>query len=95
MVLVLKLNIYSKNILLVIAFLEGIGIKTNELVSTMNLYNINNLDIGYIITSEKIFCITRSLILGIIYFLSFDIKITLYILIIGIFLLSFVYENKR
>ena len=94
MVLVLKLNIYSKNILLVIAFLEGIGIKTSELVSTMNLYNGNNLDSGYIITSEKIFCITRSLILGIIYFLSFDIKITLYILLIGIFILSFMYDKK-
>jgi len=37
-ILLLKLNIDNKIILLIIAFFEGIGIKTNELISTMNLY---------------------------------------------------------
>ena len=83
-VLILKINIHNKNLLLLIAFLEGIGIKTNELVSTMNLYNIKDLNAGYIITSERIFCTTRALILSIIYFLSFDLKVSLYILLIGI-----------
>ena len=94
-VLLLKMNSYPKISLLIIAFLEGIGIKTNELVSTLNLYDNHNLDIGYIMTSEKFFCITRSLILSIIYFLSTDIKITLYILLGGILLLSFMYNEKN
>ena len=38
--LLLKLNITNKIILLIIAFFEGIGIKTNELISTRNLYKI-------------------------------------------------------
>lgn len=94
-VLILKLNIHNKNLLLLIAFLEGIGIKTNELVSTMNLYNSKELNAGYIITSEKIFCITRALILSIIYLLSFDLKISLYILLMGIFILSFQYKKNN
>ena len=93
-VLILKINIHNKNLLLLIAFLEGIGIKTNELVSTMNLYNIKDLNAGYIITSERIFCTTRALILSIIYFLSFDLKVSLYILLIGIFILSFQYKKN-
>ena len=93
-ILIFKLNINNKYLLLVIAFLEGIGIKTNELVSTMNLYSNNKLNEGYIITSERIFCITRALILSIIYFFPFDLKISLYILIIGIFILSFQYKKS-
>lgn len=92
-ILILKLNIYNKNLLLIIAFLEGIGIKANELVSTMNLYSTNKLSEGYIITSEKIFCVVRALILSIIYFLPLSLKTTLYILIIGIFILSFQYKK--
>lgn len=93
-VLILKLNIHNKNLLLLIAFFEGIGIKTNELVSTMNLYNVKELNTGYIITSERIFCLIRTIILTIIYFLPFDLKISLYILIIGIFILSFKYKKN-
>ncbi len=93
-ILILKLNIHNKNLLLFIAFFEGIGIKTNELVSTMNLYNVKELNAGYIITSERIFCVTRSLILSVIYFLSFDLKVSLYILLIGIFILSFQYKKN-
>lgn len=93
-ILILKLNISNRYLLLIIAFLEGIGIKTNELVSTMNLYSNNQLNEGYIITSEKIFCITRALILSITYFLPFNLKINLYLLIIGIFILSFQYKKN-
>ena len=94
-ILILKINIYYKTLLLIIAILEGIGIKTNELVSTMNLYNIHYLDEGYIINCERIFSITRALILSIIYFVSFDLKIILYILIVGIFILSFQYKKNN
>ncbi len=94
-VLIGKLNIYHQTLLLIIAFLEGIGIKTNELVSMMNLYESKQIDAGYIITSEKIFCLTRATILSIIYFLSFNIKISLYILMVGIFILGFMYSEKK
>ena len=92
-VLIFKLNVYNHVVLLFIAILEGIDIKINELVSTLNLYQNNNLNEGYIITSEKIFCITRALILSIIYFIPINIKISLYILAIGIFVLSFQYKK--
>ena len=92
-ILLLKLNAYNKTFLLIIAFLEGMGIKTNELVSTMNLYSTKKLTEGYIIISEKFFCITRSLILSIFYFLPLSLKIYLYILIIGVFMLSFTYKK--
>ena len=93
LILIIKLNTYNKNLLLIIAILEGIGIKTNELVSTMNLYNVKKIDEGYIIMSEKIFCVIRSFILSLIYFLPFSLKTNLYILIIGIFILSFQYKK--
>ena len=92
-VLILKINILNKNILLIIAFLEGIGIKMNELVSTINLYNYKDSDIGYLIASEKIFCIVRTIILVIIFLLPLDLKTILYILIGGIFILSFQYKK--
>lgn len=93
-ILILKLNTNNKNLLLLIAFFEGVGIKTNELVSTMNLYNNKQLNASYIITSERIFCMIRTLILSIIYFLPFDLKIILYLLLIGIFILSFQYKKN-
>ena len=64
----------NKSLLLLLAFFQGIGIKTNELVSNMNLYDQNKLTKGYIITAEKIFCLTRSLILSIFYFTNFSME---------------------
>lgn len=95
-VLLLKLNITNQTILLIIAFLEGIGVKTNELVSTMNLYNINKhkSQTGYLIISEIIFCLTRTIFLCIIYLSKLDLTNTMYILLIGIFILSFQYREK-
>lgn len=93
--LLLKLNITNKTLLLIIAFLEGIGIKTNELVSTMNLYNTNNSKEGYIIISEIIFCLTRTIILSIIYLFNLDLTSTMYILLVGIFILSFQYHEIK
>lgn len=91
--LLLKLNIDNKTILLIIAFLEGIGVKTNELISTMNLYRNKSSKTGYIIVSEIIFCLVRGLILSIIYIFKLDLKLSLYLLLIGIFLLSFAYKK--
>lgn len=93
-ILLLKLNINNKILLLIIAFLEGIGIKTNELVSTINLYNTKELNHNYIINSEIIFCLTRTIILSIIYFTTNNLKLILHILTIGIFILSFQYKKN-
>ncbi len=92
-ILILKLNINNDRLLLIIALFEGVGIKINELASTINLYDCKIPSIEYIITSEKIFCLTRVIILGILYFLPITIKTMLYILIIGIFILSFQYKK--
>ena len=92
-ILLLKLNINNKTILLIIAFLEGIGLKTNELISTMNLYHRKTSKLGYLIISEKIFCLIRGLILSFIFILKLKLKISLYLLLIGIFILSFCYKK--
>ena len=94
-IILIKLNVTNKSLLLLLAFFQGIGIKTNELVSNMNLYDQNKLTKGYIITAEKIFCLTRSLILSIFYFTNFSLRIDLYLLTIGIFLLSSTFHKKR
>jgi len=92
-ILLLKINIDNKIILLIIAFLEGIGVKTNELISTMNLYRNKSAKTGYLIISEIIFCLVRGLILSIIYIFNLDLKLSLYLLLMGVFLLSFQYKK--
>jgi len=76
--------------------LEGIGIKTNELISTLNLYNYqeNRSFTGYLIISEVIFCVIRVLILGWMYISNISLKKMMYLLLIGIFILSFMYQKR-
>ena len=93
-ILILKLNIENKYLLFIIAIFEGLGIKINELISTINLYDNHKLNEGYIIKSEQIFCFIRSLILSIIYFLNLNLLTNLYLLLIGIFFLSFMYQKQ-
>ena len=93
-ILILKLNIISPNLLLVIAFFEGIGVKSNELVSTINLYHTNTPNEEYIILCEKIICLIRTVILSVIYLLPLSLKSILYLLIGGIFILSFTYKKN-
>ena len=91
LVLLLKLNITNKYILLVVALLEGLGIKSFELTSNKNIYNIENSNInGYLITCELIFCFLRSLICLIFYLFIDNVKVMLYISLVPIFLISFV-----
>ena len=92
-ILLLKLNIHNQTILLLVAILEGIGIKTNEVISTMNLYQNKENSIGYLIVSEIIFCLVRTLVLLIIFILKLTLKQMMYILLIGIFILSFAYKK--
>ena len=97
--LLLKLNITNKTILLIIAFFEGIGIKTNELISTMNLYQEKKIRVsdkeGYLIISEIIFCSTRAIILLIFYLFNINLVLMMYILLIGVFILSFQYSPSE
>jgi len=95
-ILILKINTSNQILLIILAIFEGIGIKTNELVSTINLYKnkSNSINTGYIILCEKIFCLLRTIILCIIYLLSINLKYSLYILILGIFILSFQYKEE-
>lgn len=94
-ILLLKLNLKNKTILLIIAFFEGIGIKTNELIGTLNMYQNKKDKIGYLIITENIFCLIRCLILSIIYILNIKLKISLYLMLIGIFFLSFTYKRAN
>lgn len=93
-ILFLKLTIQNKTILLIIAIFEGIGIKTNEIISTMNLYQNKTNPIGYLIISEIFFCLVRGLILSTIYIININLKTSLYLLLGGIFFLSFTYKIK-
>ena len=70
------------------------GIKINELISTMNLYsNIKESEKErYLITSEQIFCLTRAIIFSTIYLCNIELTITMYLLLIGVFFLSFQYH---
>lgn len=91
LVLLLKLNITNKYILLIVALLEGLGIKSFELTSNKNIYNIENNNInGYLITCELIFCFLRSIICLIFYLFIDSVKAMLYISLVPIFLISFV-----
>lgn len=91
LLLLIKLNITNKYLILVIAFFEGLGIKMFEVVSSENIYNINkdtNIK-GYLIIFEIIFCIVRSIMCLIGYFIN-NIKIILYLSIVLIFISGFV-----
>ena len=62
-----------------------------EIISAENMYNVKkdtNIK-GYIITTEIIFCLVRTIIFFIGYLIN-DIKIMLYISIILIFLTGFI-----
>jgi hypothetical protein len=95
LVLLLKLNINNKYILYIIAFLEGLCLRVFEYFSTLNLYdNKDNNIYGYLIVSEIIFCISKSLIILIFYLFLNDLYWILMICIIGIFLCSFCFPIK-
>lgn len=93
-ILLLKINIKNKILLLIIALFEGIGIKTNELISTYTLYN-NDLSLGYLLLSEIIFLLTKSGMLFLVILLNIKLSIFMYILLFGIFLLSFAYKKDN
>ena len=93
--LLLKLNVTNKYLVLLIGLFEGLGIKMFEVVSVENIYNIKkdtNVK-GYIITTEIIFCLVRSIFCFVGYLIN-DIKIILYISIILIFFVGFINRSS-
>lgn len=95
LILLLKLNITNKYLILLVGFFEGLGIKMFEIVSAENIYNIKkstNIK-GYLILVEIIFCLTRSLLCLIGYFIN-DIRIILYLSIGLIFIISFIKRKE-
>lgn len=89
--LLLKLNVTNKYLVLLIGLFEGLGVKMFEVVSAENIYNIDkNINVkGYIIITEIIFCLVRSILCFIGYLIN-DIKIILYGSIVLIFLTGFI-----
>lgn len=95
LVLLFKINIVNKNILLILAIFEGICLKTNEFISTSNLYDCKKNKLGYLIKSEIIFCLVRTIIFSIMYLFNISLINMLYILLEGIFILSFCYKKRE
>lgn len=91
LILILKINVYGKYVMLFIVFIEGLLIKMYDIVSTENIYDIddNSSVRGYLIESEIIFCLVRGIICFIFIFIN-DIIVMLYILIAFIFMSGFV-----
>ncbi|MBQ8192877.1 MAG: hypothetical protein IJZ46_02265 [Bacilli bacterium] len=89
--LLLKLNVTNKYLVLLIGLFEGLGVKMFEVVSAENIYNIKKEENikGYLIITEIIFCLIRSIFCFIGYLVN-DIKIILYATIIIIFLVGFI-----
>lgn len=94
-VLILKINIFGSIYILIIAFLEGLFSRMYEVVSSENLYDkqIDNTS-SYLIVVELIFCITNSVLYLIFYLFNIDVKVILYICIVGIFISGFVRYKK-
>lgn len=93
LILLLKINMSNSIFLLFIAFFEGLGTKLFEIVSANNIYNIDkeNVEVnGYLILVEFIFCFIRFLICILGFLFIPDLKVLLYICILGIFICSFV-----
>ena len=88
--LLLKFNLNSQKVLLILSFFEGIGMKLYEKNSLNNLYNIKNNNVkSYLIIEELIFFITKSILMIIFIILIRKLKIILYICTIGLIISGF------
>ena len=92
--LLLKVNIKNRYLLYLVAFIEGLCFKEYEYYSTLNLYDNNNNNISsYLIKSEIIFCISKSIIILLFYIFRLDLYYIMIICILGIFISSFIYPK--
>ena len=89
--LLLKLNVTNKYLVLLVGLFEGLGVKMFEVVSAENIYNIKKTTNvkGYIIITEIIFCLVRSILCFIGYLIN-DIKTILYGCIVLMLLTGFI-----
>ena len=84
-ILILKLNIKSGIILLIIAFLEGVFVKIYEYVSLFNLYDYgDNCVSKYLLFEELIFFGSKTLIVLLYLLFNLDIYFIMYINLVGI-----------
>lgn len=94
-VLILKLNIKNSFILLLVAFFEGIGVKLYEKFSLNNLYDLKNNSINsYLIMEEFIFFITKTIIMFLFMVFVNNLRVIMYICILGIVLSGFYIKDK-
>lgn len=95
-IFILKLNINSGIILLVIAFFEGIFVKLYETFGLNNLYTLDGNNIyDYLKVEELIFFGSKSIIMFIFYILKLNIYIIMYICIIGILISGLFIKNRK
>ncbi len=96
-ILIIKLNIKNGNLLLGLAFLEGIFVKIYETISLENLYDLKNNSIEpYLIVEELIFFISKTCFLLFFYLFNLDIKFVMYICIVGLVISGFfIKESER
>jgi len=96
LILFLKINLKTKNLLYIIALLEGLFLKEFEYFTTKNLYNQeSNNTYSYLTYSEIIFILGKSLIMLIFYLFIDNIYLIETICIFGIFICTFLYPIKK
>lgn len=95
-VLILKLNIQSEDWLLGIGFLEGMCFKLFETISLENFYSFKDRERinSYLWICEVIFCFSSSIICGVFYVIG-DLRLVLYICIVGICLCGWLKTKNR
>lgn len=90
MIFLLKQQIQSSIFLLGIAFLEGVFVKIYESVSLDNLYDFgSNSILNYLMVEEFIFFISKSIIMLFFVLFHFDLRLMMYICIVGIVISGF------
>ena len=95
-VLLFKINVTSSIFLLFIAFLEGILVKLYDGYSLSYLYDIKDIPINkYLIIEETIFFASKSIIMLLFIGFSINLKLILFICVIGIILSGLFYEEKQ
>jgi len=94
-VLLLKINVFNKYILYLVALIEGLGFKVFEYFSTLNLYDRNNNIYGYLMKVEIIFSASKSIIILLFYLFFNNLYWIMFICVIGIFICSFIYPYEK
>lgn len=93
-VLVLKINIRNSVVLLLIAFLEGVGIKFFERFSLESFYDVGKNDVrSYLLVLEVVFFVSKSFFMFLFWGIG-NLKVILYICVLGIVVSGIYVGNK-